>query len=295
MTALVQTLAVAEYLSFRRAAQALGTSQSSVSTRVKALEEEISILLFKRNTRGVRLTEAGYLFVAQAGSAPDTLDRAVKTASMVARGKHGALRIGVHGLVAGGFLNRLLDRFRSLHAEVGLHITESMAREAQIQVREDRLDVAFIACAHEIPDLHSRVIWRDRLMAAVSDAHPLAGLDRISWKDLVAETFLVREGGTGPQVHDLIVVRAAGKWPVPTIQRLAVGRDTLLSMIAARQGISLFVAENLALVPPGIAIREISDEPESIPFSAVWSPHSQSQTLRNLLDLAGQMEREARQ
>lgn len=58
MTALVQTLAVAEYLSFHRAARALGTSQSSVSARVKALEEELGVLLFQRNTRGVRLTEA---------------------------------------------------------------------------------------------------------------------------------------------------------------------------------------------------------------------------------------------
>lgn len=293
MTALVQTLAVAEYLSFHRAARALGTSQSSVSARVKALEEELGILLFQRNTRGVRLTEAGRSFVVQVGGALDTLDRAVKTAGMVARGEHGALRIGVHSLVAGGFLDRLLDRFRSLHAGVDLHITESTARDAQFMVREDRLDVAFIACTHEIPDLHSRVIWRDRLMVVMPEAHPLTQRSQITWQNLAAETFLVREGGTGPQVHDLIVVRAAGKWPVPTILRSAVGRDSLLAMIAAGQGISLFAAENLGLVPPGIAAREIADEPETIAFSAVWSPYNQNQTLRNLLDLAGRFQKES--
>jgi hypothetical protein len=41
MTALVQTLAVAEYLSFHRATRALGTSQSSVSAHVKALEDDL--------------------------------------------------------------------------------------------------------------------------------------------------------------------------------------------------------------------------------------------------------------
>lgn len=292
MTALVQMLAVAEYLSFHRAARALGTSQSSVSARVKALEEELGVLLFQRNTRGVRLTEAGRQFVAQACSALTTLDRAVKTAGMVARGEYGTLRIGVHGLVAGGFLDRLLARFHNLHAGVALHITEGTARDAQFMVREDRLDIAFIACTHKIPDLHSRVVWRDRLMVAMPKTHPLAGLDRIAWQDLAPETFLVRESGTGPQLHDLIVVRAAGKWPVPVILCCDVGRDSLMSMIAAGQGISLFVAENLALVPPGIAIREISDEPEAIPFSAVWSPHNQSQTLRNLLGLAGKMGRD---
>lgn len=63
LTSLIQTLAVAEYLSFYRATQALGTSQSSVTARIRALEEELGILLFERNTRGVRLTEAGRLFV----------------------------------------------------------------------------------------------------------------------------------------------------------------------------------------------------------------------------------------
>jgi len=64
MAALVQTLAVAECLSFHRAALALGTSQSSVSARIKVLGEDLGITLFDRNTRGVRLTEAGRLFLS---------------------------------------------------------------------------------------------------------------------------------------------------------------------------------------------------------------------------------------
>jgi DNA-binding MarR family transcriptional regulator len=57
MTSLSQTLP-SEYLNFRHAANALGVSQSSVSARIKRLEEELGILLFKRHARGVRLTDA---------------------------------------------------------------------------------------------------------------------------------------------------------------------------------------------------------------------------------------------
>jgi DNA-binding transcriptional LysR family regulator len=150
-----------------------------------------------------------------------------------------------------------------------------------------------MACTQEIPDLHSRVVWRDRLMVAMSETHPLAQHGRIEWKDLSAETFLARESGTGPQVHGLIVVRAAGKWPVPNILRLAAGRGSLLAMIAAGQGMSLFVAENLDLVPSGVVAREIADESGTVAFSAVWSPYNQSKTLRNLLDLAMKVGRSA--
>jgi hypothetical protein len=57
MISLVQTLIVAEYLNFRHAANFLGVVPSSVSLRIKALEEEMGVLLFERHSRGVRLTD----------------------------------------------------------------------------------------------------------------------------------------------------------------------------------------------------------------------------------------------
>lgn len=48
LASLIQRLAVAEYLNFRHAANALGVAQSRVSARVKALEEELCILLCDR-------------------------------------------------------------------------------------------------------------------------------------------------------------------------------------------------------------------------------------------------------
>lgn len=286
MAALIQTLAVAEYMSFSQAASAIGIGQSSISARIKALEDELGILLFERNTRGVRLTEAGRRFVAEVEQAMRILDRAVKTAGMHARGEQGVLRIGVYALVAGGFLDTLLEHFRARHEQVALEITESTAMDAQFQIRDDRLDIAFMGRSHDIPDLNSRVIWRDRLMAVIPASHPLAAREHTEWKDLAGETFIVREAGTGPQVHDLIVVRTAGRWPVSTIRRFDIGRSALLSMIAKGHGISLLVEENAATAPPGVVFRPILDEPESIAFLAVWSPRNHSPALQNLLGLA---------
>lgn len=89
LLSLIQTLAVAEYLNFRHAANALGVAQSSVSARVKALEEDLGILLFERRARGVRLTEAGRHFVERIAAGVDQLDHAVKTAGMAATGEWG--------------------------------------------------------------------------------------------------------------------------------------------------------------------------------------------------------------
>ncbi len=291
MVALVQTLAVAEYLSFNRAALALGTSQSSVSARIKTLEADLGVVIFDRNTRGVRLTEAGRRFVNQVHEAIGILDHAIKTAGMQALGEEGELRIGIHALTAGCFLDRMLERFQTEHSGVRLSIKEGTARDTQLMVREGQLDVAFIARTHEIPDLNSRVVWRDRLMVALPARHLLAANQNVEWRQLAEEIFLVRHSGTGPQVHDLIVARSAGKWLTPAIQRVDVERSTLISMIAAGQGISLFVEEDTAAAQASVVFLPITDEPETIPFSAVWSPRNRDPALLNLLTLATKMGR----
>ncbi len=289
MVALIQTLAVAEFLSFHRAALALGTSQSSVSARIKALESDLGIILFDRNTRGVRLTEAGRRFVGHVDDAMGILDHAIKTAGMQARGEEGELRAGVHALTPGCFLDILLERFHGKYPDVVLHVTEGTARDTQLMVREGKLDVAFMACAHETPDLNSRAIWQDRLMVGLPARHPLSARQDVEWRQLAEETFLVRRGGTGPQVRDLIVARSAGNWLTPTIQRVDVERTTLMSMIATGHGISLFVEESTAATTANVAFIPIRGEPEAIPFSAVWSPQNRDPALLNLLGLATKM------
>ena len=294
MASLVQTLAVAEYLNFRHAANAMGISQSSVSARVKALEDDLGVLLFERNTRGVRLTEAGRLFVERVSAGVDQLDHAVKTAGMAASGECGRLRIGVYALIPRSFLAELIGQYREDHPCIEVEITEGTARDAVMQLRADRLDIAFVAGTPELPDCRSRRIWTEPLVAALPANHPLYEQAGVTWTDLAAETFLVRRGGTGPQVHDHIVLRLTGRWPALTILRFEVERSTLLSMVGQGFGITIVEATASLLPTSGVIFLPIIDEPEPIAFSAVWSPYNRSTALRNLLSLASEMGRSIR-
>lgn len=291
LASLIQTLAVAEYLNFRHAANALGVAQSSVSARVKALEEDLGILLFERHARGVRLTEAGRHFVERIAAGVDQLDHAVKTAGMAAAGECGRLRIGIHALIPGNFPAELIGQYREGHPGIEVEIAEGTARDAVMQLRADRLDVAFVAGAPELPDCHTRPIWTEMLMAVLPEGHGLAGQQAVTWADLAGETFLVRHGGTGPQVHDHIVLRSAGRWPSPSIQRFDVGRGTLLSMVGQGFGITIVGAATALLPTTGIVFLPFADEPEPVAFTAVWSPFNRSAALKNLLNLANNMKR----
>lgn len=286
MASLIQALAVAEYLNFRHAANALGVSQSSVSMRIKMLEEDLGVLLFERRSRGVRLTEAGRHFVEQVSIGIDQLDHAVKTAGMLARGEQGVLRIGLHAFVSSGFVADLLSRFREAHPGVDVEIAEGSPREMLMQVREARLDVAFVADSYSVADCHSRPLWTEGLMAAIPANHPLASSQDVTWRGLAADTFLVRYGSDGALLHDRIRLRLTERGPSPTILRVNVDRLTLMSMVGQGYGVTIASEATAKISVPGVVFLPILDEPEPIVFSAVWSPGNHSPALRAFLDLA---------
>jgi DNA-binding transcriptional LysR family regulator len=295
LISLIETLAVAEYQNFRHAANYLGVSASSVSERVKTLEENLGVRLFERHARGVRLTEAGRHFVENIAVGIDHLEHAVKTAGAFAQGELGRIRVGVYALTPGSFLDDLLSRYRKNYPGIVIEITEGTARDIIVQLRDDQLDIAFVAGAPDLPDCHSRRIWHEPLLAVLPANHPLAESEAVTWDDLTGEAFLVRHRGTGPQAYDHIVLRLSGRWAAaPSILRCDVERCTLLQMIARGFGVSI-AGQAAALVDiPGVVFRPFRDEPDPVPFSAVWSPYNQSATLRNLLDMANAMGRSLR-
>ena len=294
LISLTQTLAVAEYLNFRHAANALGVSQSSVSTRIKLLEQDLGIVLFERLPRGVRLTEAGQHFVEQVTVGIDHLDHAVKTAGLLARGEQGHLRISAYALISNGFLADLLNGYREQHPDVEIEIAEYRAGDAVKQVRDGRLDVAFVLGTPDISDCHSKPIWAEQLMIALPATHPLADCDRVTWGDLSAETFLVRHSGTGPQLHDLILLRLAERWPRPSVQRFDVDRLTLISMVEQGYGVTLATETTSQIRFPGVVFLPIGDETSPVVFSAVWSPTNRATALHDFLDLAKKASRSCR-
>ena len=285
LASLIQALSVAEHLNFRHAAAALGVSQSSVSTRVKQLEQDLGVVLFERRHRGVRLTEAGQHFLEHVATGIEHLDHAVRTAGAIARGEQGRLRVGLYSPITVGFLAELLGQFRELHPAVDLQIAEGRARDA-IRVREARLDVAFVVGVPPAGDCQSKPLWTEALLVALPERHPLAGAEGVRWSELADEPFLARSRGAGPQVHDHIVLRLAEHWSQPRIQRFEVERDTLMSMVAQGYGITLTSEAAAQASFPGVVFRPILDEMEPITFSALWSPHNRSQALLHLLALA---------
>src|ERR1044072_3028365 len=108
---------VAEELHFGNAAIRLGMAQPPLSQRIKRLEEEVGVRLFRRSARQVRLTEAGHLLL---GEAREIVTRADRLRELVRHGGGGALKLGVPPDLAAAVIAALVEGFRASNPDVRL-------------------------------------------------------------------------------------------------------------------------------------------------------------------------------
>ena len=116
-------VAVAEHLSFTRAAEALGVSVSAASMQVQALEQHLGLPLFRRDGRSVELTAEGVMLLPRVRSGLDVLQTAIDDVRVI-RGS-GALRIStLHSFLLQWLLPRLPD-FEARHPKISLLVETS--------------------------------------------------------------------------------------------------------------------------------------------------------------------------
>ena len=87
-------VAVAEELSFNRAARRLHMAQPPLSVQIKNLEEELGVILFERTSRGVVLTEAGEFLLEEARRLLVQVDQTVSAVRRVGQGEVGRITLG---------------------------------------------------------------------------------------------------------------------------------------------------------------------------------------------------------
>src|SRR5438034_4146258 len=138
--------AVADELSFRRAAERLHIVQPAVSQQVRRLERELGVPLFDRSSRRVRLTAAGERLLPEARAVLAVAGRVREVAADVAAGADGILRVGTsQGL--GERLDRTLEELRKTAPGIRVRLVSAPAAErvARVaRVRAGDLDAAFV-------------------------------------------------------------------------------------------------------------------------------------------------------
>ncbi len=198
--------AAARHLSFTKAAEELNVTQAAISHQVKALEDHLGVLLFRRLNRALALTEAGRGLLSPAREAFDLLDVAVQRLRQAEAG--GPLRVSVLSSFAAKWLLPRLVRFRALHPDIDVLVS---ADDRLVDLERDEIDVGIRYGAGGYPGLRVDWLLGDEILPVCAPSllegpHPLRGP-----ADLKHHTLLHDEvSGTADSPDWRVWFRAAG-------------------------------------------------------------------------------------
>lgn len=270
--------------SFRKAAILLNIQESTVSRRIRDLEDRLGASLFHRHHGGVSLTVAGQRFLRRARIALQQIESGINDVAAIGRSEDGVVKIGIFSSLASGFLFDLMKAFDEKHPRVAVELIEGSPSVHVAAIRQLQLDVAFITGTIEWPDCETEQLWSERVFAVLPMEHRLAAKEMLHWHDLTGESFIVSDAAPGPEIHDYLIQRLAGLGHHPNIHPHYVGRDVLMSIVAIGRGLTLTSEATTGTQIPGVVFRPIKDE--VLPFSAIWSRRNDNPACRRFLSLA---------
>lgn len=186
--------AVAEHLSFRKAAEHLFLTQPAVTLQIKALEDDLGMRLLDRTSRGVSLTPQGELLLGYARKIAGLVGEAEQELGSGDGRSTGEFSLGVSTTIAQYVLPRLLGAFLSEYPRVQLSLLSGNTSEIVELLLNDRVSIGLIEGPARARGVRTEPFMQDELVLIVS---PDYEVDRMSAEQLVAETLLMREQGSG--------------------------------------------------------------------------------------------------
>jgi DNA-binding transcriptional LysR family regulator len=258
-------IAVAEEGHVTRAAERLGMQQPPLSQQIRALERELDVQLFRRKPRGVELTYAGRALLGDARAIMAQVEHAFASTRRTARGEQGRITIGFTSSAPfHPFVPRVIRSFREAFPLIALTLEESGTTELIQDLREERVDAAFIRTPVADPvGLRVDTLLEEAMLVALPSQHVLARSRRgddaaVALKRLAGETFIVYRRHSGPGLYDAIIAACHAAGFSPLIGQEAPRIVSTLNLVAAGLGLSIVPASLQRMHMDGVSYRRLT-------------------------------------
>lgn len=269
--------AVAEELSFSKAALKLRIAQPALSRTVKDLEVELGAELLVRTKRSVKLTPAGAVLLHETGLLLGLCEETVRKVQRTARGQQGELRVGFIGPPTQPFLARLLKEFQKRHPRVTVVLEERTPERVWEMVLRDRLDVGLTrpVAARARIGLQTLLLRKEPLCAVLLCSDPLAAVKKLTWKMLRDASLIILARREGAGLYDSVMLGCQRAGFSPKLAQTPSIVGTVLTYVEAGAGIGI-VPESVASLQcdDGIVFKPLHPA-QSVELVMVWS-HAQT-------------------
>ncbi len=279
--------AVAQTLSFSRAAEQLRVAQPAISRQIVALEDELGLKLFERTTTRVRLTDAGRNFHTEVDRLLAHLAIAITGTQQIASGRGGQLNLGIDWRISVSQIPAAVLALRTELPQVTTNFVELIAH-AQIEaLREGRIHLGFVhgSALTSRAGLGIQPIYTSAMKAVVSPRHPLAETRSLALRDLRDETWVRLDEKNHPGFRAFVTQLCHPALFTPKFGRIANSIDGMLALVAMGDGI--------CLMPSSLIRKNHSDlvflDTDCPPFEvlAIWLKDVPSESRTRFLQILG--------
>jgi DNA-binding transcriptional LysR family regulator len=285
-------VAVAEELSFTRAAARLHLAQPSLTRQIKDLEAEIGVRLVDRSGKRICLTEEGKSFLADTKRLLADSAENVEAVQRMSRGKTEQLNIGYAANIYHDLLPATLGAFRQACPNAALNLFDMTPAEQYQALDELRIDLGFVGLRAGSIERYRDLPWacfaQDRMMAVIPKKDPLARRPTISLKELESKFFVGLSEKTYPGARAWLVEACRQADFNPRILQEADREPAVIKFVAARLGVALLPQQVQMLPHEGVVFRSI--KPRLIAESCVvWRPDNRSNCLEHYVRIVKQL------
>jgi DNA-binding transcriptional LysR family regulator len=280
-------LAVAEELSFTRAATRLQMAQPPLSTQIQLLESELGVTLFDRSRRAITLTAAGLALVPEARRLLADAEQTARIVRHAADGTVGRLAVGFVPAAVNGVLPDILRRYRERYPGVALSLYERGPDDLMRQLHEHRVEAAFLFAPYRDEALHSRCVSTQRLVAALPERHPLASRQAVDVRALAGGPMILPTQHETPGLFSRIrlLFDELGVQP-NVVQREVWMMQTIIGLVAAEMGAALVPSSVAMLQREGVVYRRLEQEVAPVEMTVAWRRDARSPALAAFIKTA---------
>jgi DNA-binding transcriptional LysR family regulator len=176
--------AVAQNLSFTRAAETLFLTQSAVSHQIADLEKDFGAELFVRQPRRVTLTPAGQVLVDRCNRIFAALDEARTAVRTAAKPDQGVLRVGASATACQFIVPEALREFRESFPGYSISITPGDSPVVSDRLADGSIDLGLMIRPSQRTKLTYHPLFADQLGFVVSPLHPWARAVKVDRRTL---------------------------------------------------------------------------------------------------------------
>ena len=259
----------------------------------------LEVQLFRRKPRGVELTDAGQALLVDARAILSHIDHAFATTRRTARGEQGRIAIGFTSSAPfHPFVPRVIRAFREAYPLISLTLEESGTTELIDDLRNERVDAAFIRTAvADLMGLTVNPLVDEAMLVALPRTHPLAGTGLVDdtglpLTALAAETFIVYRRRSGPGLYDAIFAACHAAGFSPQVGQEAPRIVATMNLVTAGLGIAIVPASLARMQMDGVVYRPLKGAPQPrAPLLLATRRSDTGAVVRRFLDLVKRMAR----